>query len=80
MKKNDVQIGQTYAVKVSGQIRPVKLTAISGETSTLVDGGVLSNFPIDTFDRPDGKQSPRLIGQTTSATRRRIGDDDHATN
>jgi NTE family protein len=35
--------------------RPVKLTAVSGETSTLVDGGVLSNFPIDTFDRPDGK-------------------------
>jgi NTE family protein len=35
--------------------RPVKLTAVSGEESTLVDGGVLSNFPIDTFDRPDGK-------------------------
>ncbi|OIN77856.1 patatin-like phospholipase family protein [Mycobacterium malmoense] len=38
--------------------RPVKLTGVSGATSTLVDGGVLSNFPIDTFDRPDGK-SPR---------------------
>jgi NTE family protein len=24
-------------------------------TSTLVDGGVLSNFPLDTFDRRDGK-------------------------
>ena len=35
--------------------RPVKLTGADGETSTLVDGGVLSNFPIDTFDRPDGK-------------------------
>ena len=35
--------------------RPVKLTAAGGATSTLVDGGVLSNFPIDTFDRPDGK-------------------------
>jgi NTE family protein len=35
--------------------RPVKLTDASGTTSTLVDGGVLSNFPIDTFDRPDGK-------------------------
>lgn len=35
--------------------RPVKLTGASGATSTLVDGGVLSNFPIDTFDRPDGK-------------------------
>ena len=38
--------------------RPVRLTSASGETSTLVDGGVLSNFPIDTFDRSDGK-SPR---------------------
>ena len=35
--------------------RPVKLTGSSGTTSTLVDGGVLSNFPIDTFDRADGK-------------------------
>jgi NTE family protein len=35
--------------------RPVKLTGADGATSTLVDGGVLSNFPIDTFDRPDGK-------------------------
>jgi NTE family protein len=35
--------------------RPVKLTGASGATSTLVDGGVLSNFPIDTFDRPDRK-------------------------
>jgi NTE family protein len=35
--------------------RPVKLTSANGETSNLVDGGVLSNFPIDTFDRPDGK-------------------------
>src|SRR6201997_3251351 len=38
--------------------RPVKLTAAGGATSTLVDGGVLSNFPIDTFDRTDGK-APR---------------------
>jgi len=35
--------------------RPVKLTGASGAASTLVDGGVLSNFPIDTFDRADGK-------------------------
>jgi NTE family protein len=35
--------------------RPVNLTGATGATSTLVDGGVLSNFPIDTFDRPDGK-------------------------
>jgi NTE family protein len=35
--------------------RVVKLTSASGMTSTLVDGGLLSNFPIDSFDRRDGK-------------------------
>lgn len=34
---------------------PVELTGATGMTSTLVDGGVLSNFPIDSFDRPDGR-------------------------
>ena len=34
--------------------RPVTLTSATGRASTLVDGGVLSNFPIDSFDRPDG--------------------------
>ncbi|MEB3021441.1 patatin-like phospholipase family protein [[Mycobacterium] crassicus] len=35
--------------------RPRTLTSASGLRSTLVDGGVLSNFPIYTFDRPDGR-------------------------
>jgi NTE family protein len=38
--------------------RAVTLTSATGRPSTLVDGGVLSNFPIDTFDRPDSK-APR---------------------
>ena len=33
---------------------PVRLTHADGTRSTLVDGGVLSNFPIDVFDRTDG--------------------------
>jgi NTE family protein len=33
---------------------PVTLTGADGTASTLVDGGVLSNFPIDVFDRTDG--------------------------
>ena len=37
---------------------PATLTAADGTTSTLVDGGVLSNFPIDVLDRTDG-QRPR---------------------
>ncbi|MDD4868150.1 MAG: patatin-like phospholipase family protein [Mycobacterium sp.] len=39
--------------------RPVTLVNASGRPSTLVDGGVLSNFPIDTFDRWDGKPPRR---------------------
>lgn len=35
--------------------RPVTLTSADGRQSTLVDGGVLSNFPIYTFDRLDGR-------------------------
>ncbi|WP_396919178.1 patatin-like phospholipase family protein, partial [Mycolicibacterium sp.] len=36
--------------------QPVTLKDAAGEASTLVDGGVLSNFPIDSFDRPDGRE------------------------
>ena len=36
--------------------RPVQLTSAAGLTSTLVDGGLLSNFPIDSLDRTDGKR------------------------
>jgi NTE family protein len=36
--------------------RPVTLTSATGLTSTLVDGGVLSNFPIDSLDRTDGRK------------------------
>jgi NTE family protein len=36
--------------------QPVALTSATGRTSTLVDGGLLSNFPIDTLDRHDGKK------------------------
>ncbi|SRX92110.1 Patatin [Geodermatophilus obscurus DSM] [Mycobacterium shimoidei] len=35
--------------------RVAKLKSASGTTSTLVDGGLLSNFPVDSFARPDGK-------------------------
>lgn len=38
--------------------RPVTLTSAEGRTSTLVDGGLLSNFPVDSLDRTDN-QKPR---------------------
>ncbi len=46
------------AVRASTSIpfffEPVHLRATGGRESTLVDGGVLSNFPIDLLDRRDG--------------------------
>jgi len=33
---------------------PATLTSADGRTSTLVDGGLLSNFPIESLDRTDG--------------------------
>ena len=39
--------------------RPMTLTnPLTGVTSTLVDGGIVSNFPIDSLDRTDGR-TPR---------------------
>jgi NTE family protein len=36
--------------------RPASLRGRDGLTSTLVDGGLISNFPIDSLDRADGKK------------------------
>lgn len=36
--------------------RPATLTSAAGLSSTLVDGGILSNFPIDSLDRTDGRK------------------------
>jgi NTE family protein len=36
--------------------RPVSLTSSTGRKSTLVDGGLLSNYPIDSLDRCDGRK------------------------
>jgi NTE family protein len=47
------------AVRASASIpfffEPIKLQA-AGKDVWLVDGGILSNFPIDTFDRTDGRK------------------------
>jgi NTE family protein len=40
--------------------RPVTLTSTAGVESTLVDGGLLSNFPIDSLNRIDRKK-PRWL-------------------
>ena len=62
------------AVRASSSIpfffRPTKLKRSGGETSWLVDGGMLSNFPIDVFDRTDGEPSRwPTIGIKLSAER-----------
>jgi NTE family protein len=49
------------AVRASASIpfffEPVTLRARNGSVSTLVDGGMLSNFPVALFDRTDGASS-----------------------
>lgn len=62
------------AVRASASIpfffRPSKLARLSAQTSWLVDGGMLSNFPIDVFDRTDGAPSRwPTIGIKLSAER-----------
>lgn len=49
-----------HAVRASMSIpfffRPVKLVSAKRVTSMLVDGGLISNFPIDSLERTDGKK------------------------
>ena len=44
------------SISVPFVFEPVVLHPADGHDVTLVDGGVLSNFPIDVFDRTDGTQ------------------------
>ncbi|MGB8407877.1 MAG: patatin-like phospholipase family protein [Mycobacterium sp.] len=57
--------------------RPVTITSTTGVTSTLIDGGLLSNFPMYSLDRIDGKP-PRWpsFGITVTALRPAQGDGD----
>ncbi|MUL47877.1 phospholipase [Mycobacterium sp. CBMA293] len=57
--------------------RPVTITGAAGRTSTLIDGGLLSNFPMYSLDRTDGKV-PRWpsFGITVTAQRAAEGDGD----
>jgi NTE family protein len=43
------------SISIPLYFEPVTLTCGDGEKITLVDGGVLSNFPIEAFDRTEGK-------------------------
>jgi NTE family protein len=47
----DVAEAVRMSIAVPGVFRPVKLTGMNGVTSYLVDGGLLSNFPVQAFDR-----------------------------
>ena len=62
------------AVRASASIplffRPVKQRLSSGAPSWLVDGGMLSNFPVDVFDRSDGQPERwETVGIKLSAER-----------
>jgi NTE family protein len=57
--------------------RPVTLTCAEGSASTLIDGGLLSNFPMYSLDRTDG-MPPRWpsFGITVMTRHPAEGDDD----
>ena len=62
------------AVRASASIplffRPVRQRLTTGEPSWLVDGGMLSNFPLEVFDRTDGQPERwETIGIKLSAER-----------
>jgi NTE family protein len=42
------------SISVPYFFEPATITAADGRISTLVDGGVLANYPIEVFDRTDG--------------------------
>ena len=46
----------TASAAIPFYFEPVRLRAASGEVSTLVDGGLLSNFPVALFDVPPGQR------------------------
>ncbi|GAA1489451.1 patatin-like phospholipase family protein [Brachybacterium sacelli] len=56
------QLTVLEAVRASMSIpvffRPVRWRTATGKSAWLVDGGLLSNFPVSVFDRPEG-QEPR---------------------
>lgn len=56
--KQEVADAVRASIAIPYVYRPVHLTSDKGLRSTLVDGGVLSNFPVDTFDRHD-ERCPR---------------------
>lgn len=47
--------------------KPSVLRGKHGESATVVDGGMLSNFPIECFDRPDGQSRWPTFGVKLSA-------------
>ncbi|WP_433926527.1 patatin-like phospholipase family protein [Sorangium cellulosum] len=47
----DVAKAVRMSISVPGLFEPVKLTGDNGVESLIMDGGLLSNFPIDLFDR-----------------------------
>jgi predicted acylesterase/phospholipase RssA len=44
------------SISIPLYFEPVTIRSRDGEPTTLVDGGILSNFPIEAFDRTDGAE------------------------
>lgn len=55
MKRNQVQVGKVYAVKVSGTVQPVRLTQDRGITAKTHFGYVGARTQLEKHDGWDGK-------------------------
>ncbi|WP_433926497.1 patatin-like phospholipase family protein [Sorangium cellulosum] len=58
----DVALAVRMSISVPFVFRPVRRTGRNGVTSIIVDGGLLSNFPIRLFDRPRPGSHEATIG------------------
>ncbi len=57
--------------------RPVILPVPGAAPSTLIDGGLLSNFPVDAFDRLDGRHRVGPQSESSFSPRRKSNEVEH---
>ena len=58
MRPDDLEVALAVRMSIPLFFRPVRLRNPDGETSVVVDGGILSNFPVELFDSPGVPEWP----------------------
>lgn len=68
----EVALAVRMSMSIPGFYRPVTLRNEAGDPSYVVDGGLLSNFPISLFDGPGMDERPTFGLRLTSPARDRV--------